>query len=75
MSRKIFLIILTTLFFLSSNAAATTENIEKAEISSNYIVTPAFYTEIGIVDGDAGIQTVYGTIRQGETNLHGKKCR
>ncbi|MDY9926815.1 hypothetical protein [Methanosarcina sp.] len=46
MSRKIFLIMLTTLLFLSSTAAATTENIDKAEISSNYTVTPAIDIEI-----------------------------
>ncbi|WP_158024022.1 hypothetical protein [Methanosarcina horonobensis] len=45
MSRKIFLIMLTTLLFLSSTAAATTENIDKEEISSNYTVTPVTDTE------------------------------
>jgi hypothetical protein len=72
MSRKIFLIMLTTLLFLSSTAAATTENIEKAGISNNYTVTPAIDTEVLTVDEEMGIRTVYDTIRQGETNLHGK---
>ncbi|MDO5839261.1 peptidase domain-containing protein [Methanosarcina mazei] len=72
MSRKIFLIMLTTLLFLSSTATATTENIDKAEISSNYIVTPAIDTETWTVDEEMGIRTIYDTIRQGETNLHEK---
>lgn len=72
MSRKILLTILATLLFLSATAAATTVNIDKAEISSNYIVTPALDTEIRTVDEDIGIRTVYDTISQGETNLHGK---
>ncbi len=72
MSRKIFLIMLTTLLFLSSTATATTENIDKAEISSNYIVTPAIDTEAQTVNEEMGIRTIYDTIRQGETNLHEK---
>jgi len=73
MSRKILLIILATLLFLPVTAAATTENVDKEEISSNYIVTPALDTEIWTVKEDIGIRTVYDTIKQGETNLHGKK--
>lgn len=77
MSRKALLIILTTILFLSVTTATATENVEKAKISSNYAVsnytvTPLYGTEIGIVDKDIGILTVYDTIRQGETNLHGK---
>jgi hypothetical protein len=64
--------ILATLFFLSATAAATTENSDKAEISSGYTVTPALHTETRAVDGDIGIRTVYDTIIQGETNLHEK---
>jgi len=72
MSRKIFLLILTTLLFLSATAAATAENQDKEEVSNNYTVTPAINTETWAVDEDIGIRTVYDTIRQGETNLHGK---
>lgn len=72
MYRKIFLLILTTLLFLSATAAAATEDIDKAEISSNYTVTPAIDTETWIVDEEMGIRTVYDTIMQGETNLHEK---
>ncbi len=61
--------------FLFSTATATTENIDKAEISSNYIVTPAIDTETWTVDEEMGIRTIYDTIRQGETNLHEKKCK
>ena len=69
---KIFFIMLTTLIFLSCTVAATTENHNKAEISGNYIVTPAFNNEISVVGEDTGIRTVYDTISQGETNLHTK---
>ncbi len=73
MSRKILLIILTTLLFLSATTAPAAENVAKVKISSNYTIAPTLGTEIGIVDKDIGIMTVYDTISQGETNLHGKR--
>jgi len=48
MSSRMLIIILTTLLFLSSTTAATTENIDKREISSNYIATPSFDIESGL---------------------------
>ncbi len=72
MSRKVLLIILTAILFLSVTTATAAENVEKAKISSDYTVVSSSGNEIGIVDKDIGILTVYDTIRQGETNLHGK---
>ncbi|HPS89060.1 MAG TPA: hypothetical protein PLC35_03670 [Methanosarcina vacuolata] len=72
MSRKILFITLITLLFLSVTTATASENVENAETSSSYIVAPSSNTEFGLIDTDAGILTVYDTIRQGETNLHGK---
>lgn len=72
MSRKILFIILATLLFLSATTATAAENLDEREPSSNYIVTPSHDTESGIVDTDIGIMTVYDSVSQGETNLHGK---
>ena len=72
MSRKILFITLITLLFLSVTTSTASENVENAETSSSYIVVPSSNTEVGLIDTDAGILTVYDTIRQGETNLHGK---
>ena len=72
MPRKILLIILTTLFLLSVTTATAAENVEKANVTSNYTITQSPDAEIEIVDEDMGILTVYDTISQGETNLHEK---
>lgn len=72
MSRKILFIILATLLFLSATTATAAENVEKVKASSNYIVTPSPSIEVGVIDKDIGILTVYDTISQGEINLHGK---
>lgn len=72
MSKKIFLILLASLLFLSINTATATENLHHAEFSKNYTITSTFDTEIGITDRDIGILTVHETINQGETNLHKK---
>ncbi len=58
--------------FLSATKATAAENLDEREPSSNYIVTPSHDTEIGIVDTGIGIMTVYDSVSQGETNLHGK---
>jgi hypothetical protein len=47
MSSRILFIILATLLFLSSFTAATVENLDEREPSSNYTVTTSFDTEIG----------------------------
>ncbi|WP_230629008.1 hypothetical protein [Methanosarcina barkeri] len=60
------------MLFISSTTAATAKNIYKGEPSSNYTMTPSFDPESGLVDNDTGILTVYDTISQGETNIHGK---
>ncbi|AKB59693.1 hypothetical protein [Methanosarcina barkeri] len=73
MSRKILFIILITLLFLSATTATAAENVKKAETPSDYTVVSSPGTEIGIVDKDIGILTVYDTIIQGEINLHEKK--
>lgn len=70
--KKIFLLTLTTLFFLSATAATAAENVDKAKVTSNYIITPSSDSETEIVDEGIGILTVYDTISQGETELHGK---
>lgn len=72
MSRKILFIILATLLLLSATTATAAENVEKVKTSSSYIVASSHDTEIGIVDTDIGILTVYDTISQGETNIHKK---
>ncbi|WP_170943196.1 hypothetical protein [Methanosarcina spelaei] len=46
MPRKILFVILATLLFLSATTAAAAENVEKAKISSNYIVASLHDTEI-----------------------------
>lgn len=73
MSRKILFIILIALLFLSATTATAAENVEKVKTSSNYTVVSSPSTEIGLVDKDIGILTVYDTIFQGETNVHEKK--
>lgn len=60
------------LAFLSVTTATAAENVEKVKASSNYIVTPSPSIEVGVIDKDIGILTVYDTISQGETNIHEK---
>ena len=59
-------------FFLSVTTATAAENVEKVKASSNYIVTPSPSIEVGVIDKDVGILTVYDTISQGEINIHEK---
>jgi hypothetical protein len=58
MSSRILFIILATLLFLSSFAAATVENLDEREPSSNYTVTP-FGTEIGPVNKNVDTLAAY----------------
>lgn len=59
MSSWIFFIILVTLLFLSSFAAATVENLDERGSSSNYTVTPSFDTEIGLTNKNVDALAAY----------------
>ncbi|HII90932.1 MAG TPA: Zn-dependent exopeptidase M28 [Methanosarcina sp.] len=59
MSSRIFFIILVTLLFLSSFAAATVENLDERGSSSNYTVTPSFDTEIGLTNKNVDALAAY----------------
>ncbi|MDW5551306.1 M28 family metallopeptidase [Methanosarcina sp.] len=58
MSSRILFIILATLLFLSSFTAATVENLDEREPSSNYTVTP-FGIEIGPVNKNVDTLAAY----------------
>jgi hypothetical protein len=59
MSSRILFITLATLLFLSPFTAATVENLEEREPSSNYTVTPSFDTEIGPVNKNVDALATY----------------
>ena len=66
--KRIGLIILVLILSASLVVAAESEEKSDLKKASGYTIIPAQVT-----GGDVGIQSVYATIRQGETNWHSKE--